>query len=252
MRIVRRLLQFVRHMRQFFVSRIGEARTDVLDDSVIQRQCAVAHLQPLVLDFLRKFLDAEFVRQDLDARLVDVVAAAILIVHAKDCLDVAQEIAAGHERLDGLADERGTAEAAADQHLEAGFALCVPVQAQTDVMHLDRRAIMFRCRDGKLELARQEREFRVQRRILPQQLGPDPRILDLARRDAGPLIGRDVARAVAAGLHGVDADFGEIGQRIGQFGELDPVELDVLPCGEVAVAAVVAPRHMRQPPHLLR
>ena len=49
----------------------------------------------------------------------------------------------------------------------------------------------------------------------------------------------------------MDADFGQIGQRIGQFGELDPVELDILPRGEVTVAAVVAPRDMRKPPQLL-
>jgi hypothetical protein len=44
----------------------------------------------------------------------------------------------------------------------------------------------------------------------------------------------------------VNADFGKIGQRVRQFGKLDPVELDVLPGGEVAVAAVIAPRDMRE------
>ena len=84
----------------------------------------------------------------------------------------------------------------------------------------------------------------MQCRELPQQLGPDPGILDLAGGDPGPLVRGDVAGVVARGLHGVDADFGEIGQRVRQFGELDPVELDVLPRGEVAVAAIVAPRDM--------
>ena len=62
----------------------------------------------------------------------------------------------------------------------------------------------------------------------------------------------DVAGVIARCLHGVNADLGKIRQGIRQFGELDPVELDILPGGEVAVAAVVAPRHMRQPPQLLR
>ena len=44
----------------------------------------------------------------------------------------------------------------------------------------------------------------------------------------------------------MNADFGEIGQRIRQFGELDPVELDVLPGGEMAVAAIVLARDMGQ------
>ena len=141
-RIVRRLLQLVRHVRQLFVSRIGEARTDFLDHGVIQRQRAVAHLLPLLLDLLRELLDAEFVHQDLDARLVDVVAAAVLVVDAQDRLDIAQEIAAVDERLDGLGDERRAAEAAADQHLEAGLAVGVLVQAQADVVDLDRGAVV--------------------------------------------------------------------------------------------------------------
>ena len=37
MRIMRRLLQLVRHVRQLFVGRIGEARADVLDHGIIDR-----------------------------------------------------------------------------------------------------------------------------------------------------------------------------------------------------------------------
>ena len=133
-------------MRQFFVGRIGEARTDFLDHGVVERQRAVAHLLPLFLDFLGEFLDAEFVHQDLDARLVDVVAAAVLVVDAQDRLDIAQEIAAVHERLDGLADERRAAEPAADQHLEAGLAIGVLVQPQADIVDLDGGAVMRRTR----------------------------------------------------------------------------------------------------------
>ncbi len=92
----------------------------------------------------------------------------------------------------------------------------------------------------------------MQRRILPQQLGPDARIVDLARRHAGPLVGGDVADAVAAGLNAVHADGGKVGHRIGQVGQLDPVELDVLPRREVAVAAVIFARDMRQHAHLRR
>ncbi len=78
------------------------------------------------------------------------------------------------------------------------------------------------------------------------------RILDLVGRHAGPLVGGDVAHAIAAGLHAVHADAGEVGHGVGQFGELDPVELDVLPRGEMAVAAIVAARDMRQHAQLRR
>jgi hypothetical protein len=36
------------------------------------------------------------------------------------------------------------------------------VQAHADVMHLDGGAVVWSARDGNLELARQEREFRMQ------------------------------------------------------------------------------------------
>src|SRR5258705_11681922 len=197
MRIMRRLLELIRYMPQFFVGWIDETRTDVLDDGITDRQRAVAHLQPLFFNFLREFLDAELVYQDLDAGLVDVVAAAVLVVDAQDRFDVAEEIMAVNERLDGLADEGGSAEPAGDQHLESGLAFRVLVKPQADVLHLDRRAIVIRRSDGEFELARQEGEFRMQRRVLPQQLGPDAGILDLAGRHTGPLIRRDVARVVA-------------------------------------------------------
>jgi hypothetical protein len=251
-KIGRGLAQLVRIVRQLLVGRIGEARADVLDHLVVDLERGVANVLPLLLDLARELLDAELVHQDLDARLVDVVAAAVLVVDAEDRLDVAEDIAAMDEVLDGLADERRAAETAADQHLEAGLALLVLDQLQADIVDLDRGAIVVRRGDRDLELAREEREFRMQRGVLADQLRPDPGILDLAGRDAGPLVRRDVAHVVAGGLHRMDADLGEIGECIRQFGELDPVELDVLPRGEMAVAAVVFARDMGERPQLVR
>ena len=82
--------------------------------------------------------------------------------------------------------------------------------------------------DRDLELARQEREFRMQGRPLADDLGPDARILDLVGGGAGERVGGDVADAVAAGLDAVHPDAGEVGQDVRQLLELDPVELDVL------------------------
>ena len=100
----------------------------------------------------------------------------------------------------------------------------VAMQPQADIVHADRGAVMRGRRDRDLEFARQEREFRMHGRMLAQDLGPDARILDLVRRDAGPLIGRDIAHAIAAGLHPVHPALREIGHRVRQFVELDPVE----------------------------
>ena len=92
----------------------------------------------------------------------------------------------------------------------------------------------------------------MQRDVLADELRPDARVLDLVGRYTRPLIGREIAHAVAAGLHGVHSDAGEIGHRVRQFFELDPVILDVLPGGEMAVTAIVAARHMRQHAQLRR
>src|SRR6516225_7903685 len=186
--VLRGVAQFVWHLRQLFVSRVGEARADILDHLVVELQRALAHLQPLFLDLSRELFNAELVHQDLDARLVDVVAAAILIVNAHDRLDVAEEIAPVHERLDSLADEGRAPEPAADQNLEPGLALLVPEQAQPDVVNPDRGAIMRRGGYRELELARQEREFRMQRGVLPEDFRPDAGVFDFVGCNARPLI----------------------------------------------------------------
>ena len=190
--------------------------------------------------------------QDLDARFIDIVAPAERVVGAQDRFDVAQGVARLQERLDGLGEERRAAETAADHDLEPGLAGAVAMQPQRQIVDRQRCAVVRRGADRDLELARQEREFRMQRHMLTDQLGPDARILDLVRRHAGPLVGGDVAHIVAAGLHAVHADAGEIGHRVRQLLELDPVVLNVLPGGEMPIAAVVAARDVRQHPQLLR
>ncbi len=132
------------------------------------------------------------------------------------------------------------------------LARAVAMQPQRQIVDAQRRAIVARGADRDLELARHEREFRMQRHVLADDLGENARILDLVGRHAGPLVGRDVAHDIAAGLHAVHADSGEIGHGVRQFGELDPVILDVLPRGEMAVAAVVLARDMRQHAQLRR
>ena len=92
----------------------------------------------------------------------------------------------------------------------------------------------------------------MQRGVLAQQFRPDARVLDLVGGDARPLIGGDVAHAIAAGLHGVQPDAGEVGERVGKIGELDPIELEILARGEMPVAAIIAPAHMGEHAQLLR
>ena len=117
---------------------------DFGDNGRIERQRAVLDAVPFGIDFLGKGFRAELMDQDLDACLVDVVAAAELIVGAQDRLDVAQHIALRQERLDGLGKERRAAEAAADHDFESQFAGVVAMQLQREVVDAQRSAIVAR------------------------------------------------------------------------------------------------------------
>ena len=147
----------------------------------------------------------------------------------------------GQEIADGDADDGRAPLPAAHDDLEADLARGIAVHAKADVMHLHRGPVMRRAGDPDLELARQEGKFRMKCRPLPDDLAPDPRVFDLVGRDPGEVIGRDIANAVAAGLDGMHLHLGQLRQDVRRVGELDPVELDVLARGEMAVAAVVAP-----------
>ena len=106
-------------------------------------------------------------------------------------------------------------------------------------MDLDRGTVIGRARHRDLELARKIGEFRVQARPLTDQFADRAGIGNLVRRDTGPLVGRDIADAVAAGLDGVHLHVGEIVEEIRHLFQPGPVVLDVLARGEMAVSAVV-------------
>ena len=141
-----------------------------------------------------------------------------------------------------MGDHRRAAEPAADIDGKAEPAVCVARRMQADVVNLDRGAIAHRAGHRDLEFARQEDEFRMERRPLPENLGIGARIDDLIGRGSGEMIGGDVADAVARRLDGVHLDAGEILKNVGNVLQRRPVELEVLAGGEVAVAAIVFPR----------
>src|SRR3984885_14150072 len=204
------------------------------------------------LDLLAQSLEAFFVHQDLDARLELVVAPSFEIVDAQDRLDIAEEVALGQKVADHTPDHRRSAETAADIDAKADLARVVAHDLQPDVMGLDHRAIMRRAIDGDLELARQKRKFGMKRRPLPQNLGVRARVSDLVTRNSGEMVRRDVANAVSRGLDRVHLDARELSQNVWRVLKRRPVELDVLPGGEMAVAAVVIPRDLGELAHLAR
>jgi hypothetical protein len=183
----------------------------------------------------RNFGRPQRLDQDLDAGLVDVVAPPVLVVDPQDRFQIRQQIALGQKLADDLADDRGAAQPAADQHPKTDFALLVPEQIQADVVDLSRRAVVNGAGHGDLELARQIGKFRVEGGPLADDFAVDARVFDFILGDAGQMVGGDVANAVAAGLDGVHLHLGQFGEDVRRLFQFRPVVLNVLAGGEMAV-----------------
>ena len=234
------------------IRRWREEAAHPLDFRLVQHQPGILDVFPFRLDLLAEFLRPQRLDQDLDAGLVNIVAPAVLVVDPQDGFQIGQQIALGQELADDLADHRGTAQPAADQHPEAEFALFVTQQIEADVVNLGRRAVVNGPGDGDLELARQVGKFRVEGGPLADDLAVDARIFDFVRSHAGEVVGGDVADAVTAGLDGVHLDLRQFGQDVGRLFQLRPVVLDVLAGGEMAEALVIATGDVGQRPQLWR
>ncbi len=178
--------------------------------------------------------------EDLDARLPEVVAAAVAVVDADHRLQVVHELVPGQELAHHRADDRRAAHAAAHAHLEAQLAGLVLHELQAHVVPAERGAVFAGAVERHLELARQEGELGVQRAPLAQDFGEGPRIGDLVGGDAGQRVAGDVADAVAAGLDAVHVHGGQQVHHVGALVQRDPVVLHVRARGEVAVAVLQA------------
>src|SRR5690606_433554 len=136
-----------------------EVRRDARDFGLGQRGRTVLQMRPLGLDLLGEGGRTHRFDEDLDARLVHVVASAEAVVDAQDGLAIGQDVAPRHEGGDLLADDRRAPQATADEYAETEFAGPVAHQVQPDVVRLDYRAVVLGAIDGDLELARQEGEL---------------------------------------------------------------------------------------------
>ncbi|MPM75405.1 hypothetical protein SDC9_122398 [bioreactor metagenome] len=174
--------------------------------------------------------------QNLDARLPQVVAAAIAVVDANHRFQVIHDLVPRQELAQHGADHRRAAHAAAHAHLEADFARFILHQLQAGVVPTERGAVFLGAVERQLELARQEGEFGVQRAPLAQDFRVGARIDDFVGGNTGQRIGGDVANAVAAGLDAVQLHRRQQVHHVRALVERNPVVLHVGARGEVAVA----------------
>ena len=206
-------------------------------------------VREFLLDLADIFLGAELVDKDLDPRLVLVVAPAVAVVDPQAGLGIGDELVDGDEVPDQRGDHRGAAHAAAG--VELGTDLPVTLHdAHADVVEPHRRAILLARDHRDLELAGEVGELRVEARPLAHQLGIGAGVHHLVGGSTREVIATDVADAVAAGLDRVHLDRREVRESVGAILQLDPVVLDVLPGGEVAVSAVILVRDVGEHLHL--
>src|SRR5438552_1400877 len=238
--------------RQPQVARARKPAFDAGDLLGDERRGTVLQVRPFGIDFLAEFLRAALLHQDLDARLVNVVAPPVAVVHPQYGLDIRKQVTPGQEFADDESDRRRAAQTPADEHAEPHLALLVPDCMQADVVHRDRGAIGLSAVHRELELAREIRELGMERGPLADDFAPDERVHDLVSCDAGEMVGGYIAEGVARGLDRVHLHRRQLREDVGYALELGPVQLQVLARAEVAVAAVVLARDLREFSQLLR
>jgi dissimilatory sulfite reductase (desulfoviridin) alpha/beta subunit len=189
---------------------------------------------PMIGSVIREFLPAKHILTYLDA---------ILRVYNRFGRQEFTNHAANHRRA---------AQAAADDHAKAHFALGIAHGVQADVVHQGGGAVLLGAGHGNLELARQVGEFRVEGAPLADDFAIRARVHQLVGGHAGKLVRGGVADAIARGLDGVHFHLGQLGQDVGHGFQRRPVELQILAGGEVAVATVVSAGNVRQLAHLAR
>ncbi len=217
----------------------GEGRFDAL----------IQQMREFRLDLPRIFLRAKFMDEDLDARLVLVVAATVAVVYAQAGFGIRHELVERYEVADARCNHRRAAHAATDIECRAQSAI-FRYDLDADIVQLHRRAIGLAGNDADLELARQIAEFGMEAGPLAKQLGIGARVHDLVLRGTGKMVAADIADAVSAGLDSVHFVLCQIGQQVARFLQLDPVVLDVLARGEMPISPVVSFGDIGQRVHL--
>src|SRR3546814_8275969 len=89
-------------------------RLDDVDVGLLKAQLAMTNLLPFGLDHLGELLRTGFLDQHLDARTMDVVAAAETVVDPQDRFEIRQQIKFRQEIVDLVSQHRHAAQATAD------------------------------------------------------------------------------------------------------------------------------------------
>ena len=191
-------------------------------------------VQVLVLEHLAEPLGAPVGDQELQPRPVAQPPVAVVAEDADDPGPHVGHLVQRHPGAQPLRQHRVGRQPAADPHVEAGAVLGVHHAHEGDVVDLVRDVVARRPGDRRLELARQVGELGSaddSARTIASTAGVPSMISSAATPATGEP--RIDARSVAAGLGRAQPDALQPPPDLGHVLDADPVQLDVLPVGDV-------------------
>ncbi len=196
-------------------------------------------LQVLRLDDLADLRGAPVGDEELQPRAGAQPAVAVVAEDRDHGLPHVGHLVERHPHAEALGEHRVRRQATADVDVEAGTVLGVHDADERDVVDLVGDVLARRAGDGGLELARQVREPRVADVAAHDLVDGRRPVDDLVGGDAGHGGAEHDARRVAARLVGGQADRLEPLPDRGHVLDADPVQLHVLPVGDVGGVAPV-------------
>ena len=191
----------------------------------------------LVLQHLPELLGAPLGEQELQARLVAQASIAVIAEDLRDAVPGVGHALGGDEHAEPLAQSRRGGQAPAHPQVVADAELGVVDRDEGHVVDLVHHVLARVAGDRGLELARQVRQRGVADEARRDLVDLRGRVDQLIDRDAGDGRAEHDARHVAARLGGAEADRLEAAPDLGHRLDLDPVQLDVLPVGQVGGVA---------------
>ena len=194
-------------------------------------------VQVLVFEDFAETLGAPVRDEELQPSLRALPPVAVVAEDADDAGPDIGHLLKGDEGAETHGEVRVRRQAAADPDIEAGAELWVHHADERQVVDLVSDVLPRRSAHRALELPRQVREGRVQEVAIEDLLDCPGAVDDLVDRDPGDRGAEDDAGHIAAGLRGAETDRFEPVPDLGNILDADPVELDVLPVGDVGGVA---------------
>ena len=143
------------------------------------------------------FIKPRFVNENLDARLILVVAPAFQIVDLQNGLNIGKQISFRQEVPQNLSHKWRTAQATADNYLKTRLAIIVANHAQPDVVRLCYCPVCFRSGHCNFELAWQRLKLGMIGRPLTQQFGNRARVFNFIFGRTGKMVSSHITNCIA-------------------------------------------------------